>query len=106
MNIQRLSQRIWDIAGGVSIRAKILGIVLGLVILLGMGVTIQARYALTGTMNAQLEEQSVSASRDLAARSTDQFCSTIYLGFTIFLMKPPPTTPISDMHFWLIHADR
>lgn len=71
MNMQRLSQRIWDIAGGVSIRTKILGIVLGFIILLGLGVTIQARYALTATMNAQLEEQSVSVSRDLAARSTD-----------------------------------
>ena len=64
-------QKIWGIAGAVSVRAKILGIILGLVILLGAGVTIQVRYALTVTMNAQLEEQSVSTARDLAARSTD-----------------------------------
>jgi signal transduction histidine kinase len=69
--MKRLSQRIWDIAGSVNIRTKILGIVLGFIILLGLGVTVQARYALTATMNAQLEEQSVSAARDLAARSTD-----------------------------------
>lgn len=71
MNMQRISQRIWDIVGGVSVRTKILGIVLGFIILMGLGVTIQARYALTATMNAQLEEQSVSAARDLAARAAD-----------------------------------
>jgi signal transduction histidine kinase len=80
MNMQRLSQRIWDIAGAVSIRTKILGIVLGFIILLGLGVTIQARYALTATMNAQLEEQSVSAARDLAARSTDPILLNDLLG--------------------------
>lgn len=61
----------WAIAGGVSIRAKILGIVLALVALLGIGITLQVRAVLTQTMDAQLEEQSVSIARDLAARSTD-----------------------------------
>ncbi len=71
MIFQKLIQRFWDLAGAVSIRTKILGIVLGLVVLFGVVVTIQARYALTATMTAQLEEQSASISRDLAARSTD-----------------------------------
>ncbi len=71
MILQKFFQRFWAIVGAVSIRTKILGIVLGSVILLGAGVTIQARYALTATMTMQLEEQSVSATRDLAARSAD-----------------------------------
>lgn len=71
MTSKKILQRIWTIAGSVSVRAKILGIVLGFIILLGMGVTIQARYALSATMTTQLEEQSVSVSRDLAARATD-----------------------------------
>lgn len=71
MMLPTLYQRAWNVAGSVSIRAKILGIVLGLVALLGVGITIQARYALTATMTAQMEEQSISVSRDLAARSTD-----------------------------------
>jgi signal transduction histidine kinase len=71
MTFKKISQRFWAIAGAVSVRAKILGIVLGFIILLGVGVTFQARYALTATMTAQLEEQSVSVSRDLAARATD-----------------------------------
>lgn len=71
MIIRKLVQWFWDFAGAVSIRTKILGIVLGFIVLLGAGVTIQARYALAATMTAQLSEQSVSISRDLAARATD-----------------------------------
>ncbi|OGO45682.1 MAG: ATPase [Chloroflexi bacterium RBG_16_63_12] len=63
--------RAWAVAGGVSVRTKILGIVLGLVLLLGLGVTAQVRATLTRTMDAQLQEQAVSVSRDLAARATD-----------------------------------
>ncbi|MBI3340555.1 MAG: HAMP domain-containing protein [Chloroflexi bacterium] len=71
MTLQTWIRRFWDFAGAVSVRTKILGIVLGFIILLGVGVTVQARYALAATMTAQLEEQSVSVSRDLAARATD-----------------------------------
>jgi signal transduction histidine kinase len=70
-SLQAIFRRFWDIAGGVSVRSKILGIVLGLVLLLGLGITVQVRQALTRTMAAQLAEQSVSVARDLAARSTD-----------------------------------
>ena len=80
MTLQKLFQRIWAIVGAVSIRAKILGIVLGFIVLLGAGVTIQARYALTATMTDQLEEQSVSVSRDLAARATDPILLNDLLG--------------------------
>jgi signal transduction histidine kinase len=69
--LKKLSEQFWNIVSAVSVRTKILGIVLGFIILLGAGVTVQARYALTQTMTAQLEEQSVSVSRDLAARATD-----------------------------------
>lgn len=69
--IQKFYQRLWAIAGAVSVRTKILGIVLGFIVLLGAGVIIQSRYALTATMTEQLEEQSVSVSRDLAARAAD-----------------------------------
>jgi len=63
--------RFWSIAGAVSVRTKILGIVLGLVALMGLGVTMQVRATLTRTMDAQLAEQAISVTRDLAARSTD-----------------------------------
>jgi len=66
-----LFNRFWSVAGAVSVRTKILGIVLGLVLLLGLGVTAQVRSALTRTMDAQLQEQATSVARDLAARATD-----------------------------------
>jgi len=67
----RWFERFWAVAGAVSVRTKILGIVLGLVLMLGLGVTFQVRMALMRAMETQLEEQGVSVARDLAARSTD-----------------------------------
>jgi signal transduction histidine kinase len=64
-------ERFWAFAGAFNIRTKILGIVLGLVMLLGFGITLQVRLALARTMTTQLQEQSISVSRDLAARATD-----------------------------------
>jgi signal transduction histidine kinase len=78
--IQKFYQRVWAIVGAVSVRTKILGIVLGFIILLGVSVMVQSRYALTATMTAQLEEQSVSVSRDLAARATDPILLNDLLG--------------------------
>lgn len=69
--IQTLLRRGWRIAGGVSVQAKIMGIVLGLVFLLGLGVTYQVRQIMTRTLIHQLEERGISLSRGLAARSTD-----------------------------------
>lgn len=66
-----LFERFWAFAGAVDIRTKILGIILGLVLLLGLGITLQVRLALSRTMTTQLEEQSISVARDLAARATD-----------------------------------
>lgn len=91
--IQKFFQRIWAIAGAVSIRSKILGIVLGFIILLGVGVMVQSRYALTATMTAQLEEQSVSVSRDLAARATDPILLNDLLGLHDLLNETLANNP-------------
>jgi len=64
-------KRIWMIVSAVSIRTKIMGIVLGLVLLLGVGVTIQVRATMTSTLSRELDQRAVSIARDLAARSTD-----------------------------------
>jgi signal transduction histidine kinase len=93
MSFQTFSKRMWDVAGGVSVRTKILGIILGLVILLGAGVTLQARYALTATMTTQMEEQSVSVSRDLAARSTDTILLNDLLGLHDLLKETIANNP-------------
>jgi signal transduction histidine kinase len=48
-----------------------MGIVLGLVLLLGLGVTFQIRASLSRTLADQLDKQAISIARDVAARSTD-----------------------------------
>ena len=93
MTRRKLLQRVWAIVGAVSVRVKILGIVLGFIFLLGAGVTIQARYALTATMTAQLKEQSVSVSRDLAARSTDPILLNDLLGLHDLLNETLANNP-------------
>ena len=66
-----LLQRFWGFAGAVSVRTKILGIVLALVLLLGIGTTLQVREVYQQALTSRLQEQGVSVARDLAARSTD-----------------------------------
>ncbi len=63
--------RIWAVIGAVSIRTKIMGIVLGLVLLLGAGVTVQVRVSMAEALGRELEERGISIARNLAARSTD-----------------------------------
>lgn len=93
MNLNSFYQRIWSFAGAVSVRTKIFGIVVGLVVLLGTGVTIQARYALTTTMADQLEEQSIFVARDLAARSTDPILLNDLLGLHDLLQETIANNP-------------
>lgn len=56
---------------GVSVRAKILGMVAGVVLLLGLGVTLQVRARLQAELGASLEARGIAITRDLAARSAD-----------------------------------
>src|SRR5512135_3297882 len=71
MNREKLFDKFWSIAGAVSVRTKILGMVLAMVLLLGAGVTLQVRSTLAYVMAENLRDQSVSIARDVAARSAD-----------------------------------
>lgn len=55
---------------GVSVRTKILGIVLALSITLGLGVTLQVREVMTATLLAELDNRGHSVVSDLAGRSS------------------------------------
>lgn len=66
-----LVQHAWQFVGSVNLRVKVLGIVLGMVVLLGLAVTYQVRVALSEELEEQLKDQGVSITRDLAARATD-----------------------------------
>src|SRR5512141_1740385 len=65
MNREKLFEKFWSIAGAVGVRTKIL------VVVLGIGVTLQVRGTLAYVMTNNLREQSISIARDVAARSAD-----------------------------------
>ncbi|HXF69382.1 MAG TPA: ATP-binding protein [Thermoflexus sp.] len=69
--LQRAIERFWEIAGGVSVRTKILGIVLGGTLLFGMTTVLQVRYALHQVLVARTQDWGIAIASDLAARSTD-----------------------------------
>lgn len=62
---------IWSLILGVGVRTKIMGMILGMTLVLGFGVTFQVRMSMTRTLVQELEERGISIGRDLAARSTD-----------------------------------
>lgn len=69
--INRWATRFWAFAGAVSIRTKILGLAVGLVLLAGISNTLLTRRVLIDNMEAQLHDQSISVARDLAARAAE-----------------------------------
>ena len=64
-------ERAWMLVGGVSVRTKILGIVLTLTIVLGLGVTWQVRSVMDQVFLDELDNRGLSVASDLAARSAD-----------------------------------
>lgn len=66
-----LLQRTRELALGVSIRFKILGIALGLTLLFGSAVILYVRASLDASLTHELEDKGTSIASDLAARSTD-----------------------------------
>lgn len=67
----RLLTRVIAWTLGVSVRVKIMGIALGLVLLLGIGAVIHVRWVTRATLSQELDERGVSIARDVAARAAD-----------------------------------
>lgn len=63
--------RFWDLVGGVSVRTKIFGIVLGSTTLLSLVFTWQVHQTMRQTLELKTKEVGISIARDLAARATD-----------------------------------
>ena len=59
-------QQFWNVAGAAPIRVKVLGIVLGVIILLGGFVILQMRAVLTTTLLDEIGQQGVSLSEHIA----------------------------------------
>lgn len=68
-SVRRGLDWLWQVAGGVSIQTKILGIVLGLTTLLGLSVTWQVRNQMSYALLNELERLGNSVVSDLAFRS-------------------------------------
>lgn len=64
-------RRIWDLIGGVSLRAKIMGIALAMLAVLGVGVTLQVRHMMHQALTWELEQRGVAIAQTLAVQSTD-----------------------------------
>lgn len=71
MEESRLLKRFFSRTLGVSVRAKIMGIALGLVLLLGFGAILQVRWTMRSVLDLELEERAASIARDVAARAAD-----------------------------------
>ncbi|MBI5955696.1 MAG: GAF domain-containing protein [Chloroflexi bacterium] len=65
-----LAKAFWAL-GAVSIRVKIVGMVLGFILLLGASLALRVRAGLETNLAQQLEMRGIAVARDLAARSTD-----------------------------------
>ncbi|MBK9124047.1 MAG: HAMP domain-containing protein [Chloroflexi bacterium] len=59
-------QRVWDVIGAVSIRVKVLGIVIGVILVLGAFVILQMRSVLDDTLTGSLEEQGIALANSIA----------------------------------------
>ncbi|MBS1250200.1 MAG: Oxygen sensor histidine kinase NreB [Chloroflexi bacterium] len=68
---RKFTARFWKLVGGVSVRTKIFGIVLGSTLMLSLGFTLQVHHALRSVLEQKAQEQGISITRDIAARSTD-----------------------------------
>lgn len=85
--LSTLLNRLWAVLGGVSIRIKVLGIVLGTVTLLGVFVTLQMREVLVDTLQQQLENQGIALIERLAERSADFVAAGDTHGLELFLKQ-------------------
>ncbi len=63
--------RFWAVAGSVSIRVKIVGIVVGLILMFGVPVTLVVRQGLTAALERELEERGLALAVGLASRSQE-----------------------------------
>lgn len=91
--VVRWATTLWQVIGSVNIRAKILGIVLGLVVLMGVAATIEVRTLLEHTLTMQTHERSIAIARDVAARSTDLVLMRDYYGLFRLLRDTQENNP-------------
>ncbi len=78
--LRRWAERIWWVISAVSVRTKIMGIVLTMVLLLGLGITIQVRLTMQHLLRQELDRRALATAGELAARSTDMVLTNDLFG--------------------------
>ncbi len=68
---QPFLEGVWRLISAVSVRTKIMGMILGLTLVLGFGVTLLVRISMTRTLIREMDQRGISIGRDLAARGAD-----------------------------------
>lgn len=71
MKLGSIWQLSLDKTNSVSVRTKVMGIVLGTILLLSAGMTWEVRKDMIDTLSRQLEKRGISIARDVSARATD-----------------------------------
>src|SRR3989304_2537410 len=99
-----LLARLWAVLGGVSVRAKIMGMILGLTRARGLGVPIQVRQGMSHPLGHELEQRGVSDTRDLAARAADPILIHDTYGLYRLLRDTVANNP--DMRYAFIMNER
>lgn len=79
--------RLWQSLGSASVRVKVLGIVLGMVVLLGVFVTVQMRQLLFRTLRADLEQQGLALTERLVELSEIFLVEDDYQGLALLLTQ-------------------
>ncbi len=79
--------RLWQTLGSVSVRVKVLGIVLGTVALLGVFVTIQMRQLLFQTLREALTQQGSALTERIGELSTSYLEQQNYHGLSLLLKQ-------------------
>ena len=90
---ENLLARIWVIIGAVSVRVKIMGIVIIGTLMLSVTLALQMRVSVTRLMEQQLESRGISIARDLAARATDEILVNDLYSLRQLLMETRANNP-------------
>ena len=101
---KKAARPFWELAGRVSVRTKIMGIVIGGTFLLSLTLTLQVRYTLVKILEEELTARGVSISRDLAARSTDLILVNDLYGLHQLLIETKANNP--DLRYAFITDQR
>lgn len=91
--LRRWALQLWHQMTGISIRYKLLGMVLAVILLLGLAVTAQVRAELARDLRQSLQERGVALARSLSESATDLILTQNIFGLNQELRTTLETNP-------------